>query len=239
MYKYNAISEEVLKYVSSIPFNEEGYFTEEDVEWLISDIEENVNFSYETGATKCVIIPANTGYVIKIPFNAITVSCCDCEETNLFSCNRSRCPFNQFSHGGGVENSDYCALEVDLYNQIKESYNQFKDFFLPTIKICEVDNYPIYIQKKAEIFSNISIFDKKYSPSKVSEEKVMSHSNFVSAPVEWLARCLEYLHNNLDLYNDFLSMLKTLGIDKDLHRGNVGYYHGHPVLIDYAGFSDK
>lgn len=233
MYKYNLIAEEVLKLIDSIPFNEEGYFTEEQVDFLIDNIEIE-DFNYETGATKCVIIPYNTDYVIKIPFNAIVASCQSCDEEDKYSCHRTYCPFNHFEWGGGKEKDDYCALEVDLYAEIKEKYNKFKDFFLPTIKICEIDNYPIYIQKKAEILE-----EKTYPVSENSKNTVRTCGRSVSAPIEWLAKCLEDMNNNLEMYNDFLFMLLDLGMAGDLHRGNVGYYNGHAVLIDYAGFMDK
>ena len=226
MYKYNAIAEKVFNFVPSIPFNEEGYFTEEDVDYLISDIMVN-DFNYETGATKCVIIPEDTDFVIKIPFNAMVSSCDDCEYDPL-NCNCSQCPNRSFKH------NNYCALEEELYNTIKNKYNQFIDFFLPVEKVCEVDDYPIYTQKKAEIFEN-----KVYPTSENSKEKVKSCKGLVSAPVEWLAKCLEDMNNDLDMYNDFLDMLIALDINADLHRGNVGYYNGHAVLIDYAGFKDN
>lgn len=235
MYKYNMIAEEVCNLINEIPFNDERYFTEGDVDYLISDISLE-NFNYETGATKCVIIPDEKEYVIKIPFNAITVSCCDCDNypgTGAL-CNATRCPFAHFEWGGGEKGDNYCELEVELYNQVKEKYNQFLDFFLPTIKICEIDNYPVYIQKKAEILDT-----KTYPVSENSKETVRSNKQFISAPIEWLAKCLEDMNNDLNMYNDFLDMLKDLGMSGDLHRGNVGYYNGHAVLIDYAGFMDQ
>lgn len=234
MYKYNFIAEQVCNSINSIPFDDEGYFTEERVDFLIDENITLKNFDYSTGATKCVIIPEDTDYVIKIPFNAITSSCGYCDEEDSFNCCRSHCPMVHFEWGGGSDNDDYCALEEDLYEEIKEKYIQFLDFFLPTIKICEINNYPIYIQKKAEILE-----DKTYPVSEISKKKVMSCNYTVSAPIEWLAKCLEDMNNNLDMYNDFLFMLKDLGMAGDLHRGNVGYYNGHAVLIDYAGFMDK
>lgn len=234
MYKYNDTANIVLNFIQSIPFNDEGYFTEEDVEYLISDIPID-NFNYETGATKCVIIPDDADFVIKIPFNAIISSCLSCEkEKDYFNCTQSCCPFNHFKCGGGLNHDNYCALEEELYNKVKTEYSQFIDFFLPTTKICEVDDYPIYIQKKAEVFEN-----KIYSTSENSKKKVESCNFPVSAPIEWLAKCLEDMDNNLEMYYDFLSMLNKLGMNGDLHRGNVGYYNGHAVLIDYAGFRDK
>lgn len=234
MYKYNAVAEKVFNFVPSIPFNNEGYFTEEDVDELISDITVD-DFNYETGATKCVIIPEDTDFVIKIPFNATISSCDDCEYwQECFNCNHS-CPNHSFKNGGGSNHDNYCALEEELYSIIKKKYSQFIGFFLPVKKICEVDDYPIYIQKKAEIFEN-----KIYPTSENSKEKVESCRSFlVTAPVEWLAKCLEDMNNDLDMYNDFLNMLIDLDINADLHRGNVGYYNGHAVLIDYAGFRDK
>lgn len=234
MYKYNAVAEKVFNFVPSIPFDEEGYFTEEDVDYLISDILTD-EFNYETGATKCVIIPDDTDFVIKIPFNATISSCENCEHYDPHSyCNCSRCPNCSFKNGGGPNHDNYCALEEEIYNTIKKKYNQFIDFFLPVEKVCEVDDYPIYTQKKAEIFEN-----KVYPTSENSKEKVKSCDSLVTAPVEWLAKCLEDMNNDLDMYNDFLDMLIALDINADLHRGNVGYYNGHAVLIDYAGFKDN
>lgn len=232
MYKYDTTVDTVLNFVHSIPFNDEGYFTEEDVDYLIEDILTD-EFNYETGATKCVIIPDNTDFVIKIPFNGSIVSCSDCDEY-ASHCFRGCCPKYGFKCGGGLNHDNYCALEEELYNKVKTEYSQFIDFFLPTIKICEVNDYPIYIQKKAEVFEN-----KIYSTSENSKKKVESCNFPVSAPIEWLAKCLEDMNNDLEMYYDFLFMLSELEINGDLHRGNVGYYNGHAVLIDYAGFRDK
>lgn len=238
----NELKEEVLKFVETFDLNAEGYFTEDDVDYFLSKIDENstekdynLDYSYETGASKCVIIPENKDYVIKIPFNGRCIynwyDEMEEEEEEKYT------GYEDFTGTEGVcNNYDYCSKEVDLFYEVKydyPDYPEFKDFLLPIKEITRVNDYPIYVQPKATLFyaSGINV-------SEESVKTVSSNTINISAPIKWLAKCLEDLGNDLDLYEQFVQMLSDTGIKRDLHSGNVGIYNNHAVIIDYAGFND-
>lgn len=226
---------EVNEYLYGFTLNEQGYFTESDADYLVSGIPEEKNFNYETGATKCVIIPDNENFVIKIPFNGKTCSCRECDEEDPFECHRDSCPILPLMYGGGEYQDDYCAREVELYNKIVKEYPQFKNFFLSIEKILEINHYPVYIQRKGVGFESIT----DYPIQEKSIKTIRSDEcHQIGAPDEWLAKCFEDLGNNIYLYNQFITMLKKTEISRDLHSGNVGFCNGHAVIIDYGGFFD-
>ena len=238
MYKYDeSFLNKVNEYLHGFSLNEEGYFGEQEVDNFISSIpiEEDVN--YDTGASKCVLIPKDGDFVIKIPFNCGICSCSFCEEENPSLCSRNVCPYRNFEGGGGIYRDDYCALEMERYEIIKKKYPEFIDFFLPVEKIMEVKHYPIYIQVKCEIFNynTGSISSSKESISTITSEKAKQ----ISAPEEWLAICFDNLGKDIDQYNRFITMLKDTGISGDLHSGNLGFYNNHAIILDYAGFYDN
>ena len=239
MYKYNpSVVEKVNKYLYGFSLNEEGYFTESDADYLVSSIPETEKFGYETGATKCVIIPEGEDYVIKIPFNGYVSSCSCCEEEDPYECNRSHCPYVAIENGGGRYCDDYCAREMELYEEVVEKYPEFKNFFLPIENIMEVGHYPIYVQAKGEIYSEIDKEKHPVQEKSVTEVK-SEERNFCSANVNWLAKCLEDLNNDTELYDRFIQMLKDNRMAGDLHSSNIGYYNNHAVIIDYGGFFEN
>jgi len=231
------LKEEVYPWVENFEFNEEGFFTEQEVDYFINNINKTYDdFTFETGATKCVIVPYHCDYVIKIPFNGIVSTCsnCDMYSSNSTICTAWDCPVREFDMAGGKNSNDYCAYEIEILNKISKEYPLFTNFFLPTIEVLKIDNYPIYVQPKAEMYECNSL--------KVSEECLNSvknsSRNVVSAPIDWLGKCLEDLHGNLKDYNDFIKMLKETKVNQDLHSGNIGLYNNHAVIVDYGGFRD-
>lgn len=239
MYKYDpTVLEKVNIYLKNFHLDEEGFFTEDDVDYFIADLPEGESFNYETGATKCVIIPKGVDYVIKIPFNGYTSSCSNCYESNPYSCQRTHCPHLPLEHGGGKYCDDYCAREMELYNKIVEKYPEFKDFFLPIEKVIEVNHYPVYVQTKGVVYENTE--ESQFPVQEKSVAEVTSKDRKqISAQPDWLAKCLEDLNNDTVLYDKFIQMLKDNEMARDLHMGNIGYYKNHAVIIDYGGFFDN
>lgn len=241
MYKYSLdrIRREVYEYVEHFHLYEDGFFTEDFVDYFIANIGEDKEFNYDTGATKCIIIPEGKDYVIKIPFNGVKSCCEDCEYCgDPYDCDLPKCPITSFYGGGGRYSDNYCELEREIYNKIIEDYPEFKDFFLPLEWITDIDDYPIYIQAKAEVHGKV-YWKRKSSISAESQSIVKSNEvEECNAPNVWLAQCLEDLGNNIEKYNKFVEMLKKLKITGDLHNDNVGYYNNHAVILDYAGYHD-
>jgi len=241
MYKYDdSFVKKVHEYLYGFSLNDEGYFGEEDVDYLVSGIPAEEEFDYDTGATKCVLIPVKGEFVIKIPFNGCVCSCSTCDVEEPLECDRDSCPYHAFENGGGEYSDDYCALEVERYEFIKENYPEFIDFFLPLEKIMEVKHYPVYIQPKCEIFDYLDSEDLiESSTSKESIKTVRSDAaNQISAPAEWLAICFDNLDKDINKYNRFITMLKETRISGDLHSKNLGFYKNHAIILDYAGFYD-
>ena len=87
-----------------------------------------MNFDYEFGATKLVIIPDDTSFVIKIPFSATITD--NCYEPII----------------------DYCSAEMDIYQHSETE--KCENFFLPLELMGRINGYPIYKQEKAEIEEN-------------------------------------------------------------------------------------
>lgn len=237
MYKYDeSFIQMVNEYLYGFSLNENGFFGEEDVDYLIAGIPVEEEFDYDTGATKCVIIPEKGDFVIKIPFNGCVCSCSNCDVKDILNCDRPCCPYRNFTHGGGTYGDDYCALELERYELIRRKYPEFIDFFLPLEKIMEVKHYPIYIQPKCTIFDyDDTVKSSESSLSKVRSKEAMN----ISAPEEWLAICMENLNEDIDKYNRFITMLKETNISGDLHSKNLGFYNNHAIILDYAGFYDN
>lgn len=212
--------EEIISFVKTLDnYIVDGFFTENEVENFIASIENDktLNFTWDTGATKLVLIPYRKDYVIKIPFNAT-------EEYEYFT----------FSN-------DYCESEINLYNEAVN--NNYEDFFLPIEYCISIKGgYPIYIQEKATPFLALSEWQREKLCSNesfkiIKESKVKRH--FRKLPEAWLASCLDKLGTEEELQN-FLEFLDNFNILSDLHYGNIGYYHnGSPVIFDYGGFFEN
>ena len=207
-------------------FNPE-HFTDEDVDNFVSELG-LVNcvpeFNWEFGATKCVIIPENRDFVIKIPFDGeITYE--DSEEGD----------FRYYYNGGGKEGWDYCELENEYWADLIEG-SEFKQFFLRPEAIDVNENWPIYIQPKV-VPCNENV--KRHYLDIDSIHRVRTESKMfkqVSLPDTWLATCLENLNNNIEKLDEFIHFIKTNF--SDLHSGNLGYLGNQAVILDYAGFAD-
>ena len=70
---------------------------------------------------------------------------------------------------------------------------------------------------------------------KVKSKKLGFYTNL---PDDWIAAVTETL-KDIKLVKEFIDMLQEYDITQDLHSGNIGYYNGKPVILDYAGFYDS
>ena len=207
-------------------FNPE-HFTEEDVEDFVYELSKKEDFNYAYGATKCVIIPNETDYVIKIPFDGYI----DFDEDGHQD-------FYWFYNGGGEEGWDYCWLEKEYYNEIIED-SEFKDFFLiPEYVYTNITPWPIYIQKKAALCEDEKEGKVRYSSIdslyKVRTESKVTRCNL---PDTWRAVALENLNGDIEKLDRFLTFLQNNF--SDLHHGNIGYIDNHAVIVDFGGFYEN
>lgn len=221
----------IIKYLEPFHTDKYGRFYEEMAEDYVGRIPDEYCCSYNTGISKCVIIPEEFNYVIKIPYTGYYD-----EEEEVVNFNEDAFYHPFFCYGDFIWDS--CAYEEDLYNKAKEL--GFKLFFLPIKKVGEWKKYPIYIQPKANSLwhENRNSYKKLEKPSKeiktrLSNSKIKIQSDSVA---RWFEEVL--VNTTEEKFDKFLEFLKNKEIDKDLHEGNVGHYMGIPVIIDYAGFTE-
>lgn len=102
------------------------------------------NYVIDSGATKCVIIPKNEDYVLKIPFTGYedwdNQPCKEDEETGEWIYDEDYDPFVPFEDG------DYCRIEADNYQfAIIEG---LEEIFAETYFLGYVKGFPIYAHKR-------------------------------------------------------------------------------------------
>ncbi len=198
------------------------HFTSSDVDDLVCEIEKNFpkfNFTFEEGATKCVIIPKETDYVIKIPFDGEYRNNEEEEEE-----------FYMFT-GGGQEGWDYCDQECAFYEDIIKD-SGFEKFFLSN-NVLSFD-WPMYTQQKAEVY--VDSYRKTSNKSK-QMVKEMKRSIWTNLPNIWLELCLENFNFDVNKLKNFICFLDDNF--SDLHRSNIGYVGNQAVVIDYAGYCEQ
>ena len=224
---------DIRKYILYEEFLHQGIFSEADADDYAGTLNEEygiTDFNYAFGATKLVIIPEDTDYVIKIPFNAIENCDADPFEDEFYV----KFSLARTANGENFE-WDYCALEEELYNIAKSA--GWGKFFLPVEKVKGLeDPYPIYIQEKAQGFGCHSCNDK------ILDDKLrdfcLNYRVRYGSP-EWWADVFESLHEDEDDLISFLIFLRKNEMEDDLHGNNLGYtMNDFPVIVDYAGFKE-
>ena len=210
----------------------DGFFGNSDAEDFINTItlfKEGKDFVYDTGVTKLVIIPKHEKYVIKIPFSGSYNWVGD---------------YEPFYGASGPCEDNYCEAELDYYQTAVEE--GFDEFFLPIERVLTDSGYYVYIQAKAESFCcDMEDEDEAQFSSIESRKKYRDLDNHTTITYNfnnielWMSSCLEQLEGNVEKLVNFISFLHEWSIDQDLHRGNVGYYHNKPVIIDYGGYNDQ
>lgn len=226
------------------------------------------NWTYDTGATKGVLIFRDCAFVIKIPFYG----------KDGYGSKRSRCGSTyvvktswyhnhshldyplpheayrktyhysygvmEFSGPGcsskrGLKNDwDYCELEAERYIIAKE--NGYEAMFAETKLIGYIDDYPIYSQPKC-----ITFCDSESSSSSKKERSASTKAKAQEIIKEIDNYCFnEFWFTDLiemfgeDYAKKFLTFLRDNDYTEDLHNANIGYIDEVPVLLDYSGYND-
>lgn len=180
-----------------------------------------LNFKSSCGATKGVLIFKNLSFVIKIPFLY-------CDGDRLCGANEA------------INNWDYCEQEAIRYQRAVEE--GLEKVFLKTELLDWIEDYPIYIQEYANIFSRLerSTYKNYIKTGTCEDEEVIREIcescdyYYHGLPSEWEADL--FANYGEDFFKKFMNYLDDTGID-DLRSTNVGYIGKIPVLVDYAGFN--
>ena len=203
-------------------FNPE-HFTDSDVDNFVDDLSRVIGFpefDWEAGATKLCIIPWDTDYVIKIPFDGEMQWDYDDKEYR----------FQYFYNGGGDGGWDYCALE-DEYFVDKILGTGYEEVFLTTDCIT-INDWPVYIQQKVDTYNESNAYPSNESMLKIrTESKVRGE---VSFPDIWMGIGLENFEGNIKKLDNLLRFLRDNFTD--LHPGNIGYFNNQIIILDYAGY---
>ena len=186
-------------------------------EQVIQPFKENYKhtFSYETGATKGVLIFPDLDFVIKIPFTY------NSDDDELCGADDSGPGWN------------YC--EVEEIKCQKAKIFGVEGCFAETILVGEICNYPIYAQEKATVFTQGGSPSPKKSDEEYDRIEDMCDGMAECFNRVWLSDAFDYFGEKT--FYELLSFIDEYDIS-DLHDANIGYIGMRPVLVDYSSFND-
>ena len=218
-------NEEILQLFNTCTID--GVLTENDFEdKVLSNLPDDLKYHYEYGATKLVIILPDCDFVIKIPFSG--------SYQDFYRTDGYEGEYVEFENADFETCEwDYCKTEVNHYILAKNA--GFEKYFAKTECIGTINNYPIYIQQKAEIFSETKDLNSYSEEKKSSTREKCDKEDLWCFNECWLSDLLDYCGDRI--FSLFMSFLKDNEFD-DLHSSNIGYINGVPVLVDYSGFND-
>lgn len=178
------------------------------------------------GATKCVLVPAEFDYVIKIPFN------CQGWETNIEDAVRF-CGARYVLTG--EVGDDYCRTEAEVYEAAKAK--GLEEFFAETVFAMEYRGLPLYIQPKCEDDDNDRERTSKIKTLESDDAAVFSQSYNSAASMsdEMIFNFLvDYGEEKVEQLFDFLDDIEA----SDFHDGNWAFLNKKAILIDYASYHE-
>ena len=220
-------NEEILQLFNTCTFD--GILTENDFEdKVLSNLPDDLKYHYEYGATKLVIMLPDCDFVIKIPFSG------SYQEFYQDRTDDYEEEYVEFENADFETCEwDYCKTEVNRYNLAKNV--GIEKYFAKTECIGMVNNYPIYIQQKAEIFAEVKDLNSYSEEKKSSTREKCDKEDLWCFNECWLSDLLDYCGDKI--FSFFMSFIKDNDFD-DLHSSNIGYINGVPVLVDYSGFNE-
>ena len=198
---------------------------------ILSNMQTDYANFYDSGATKGVVVPYHTDYVIKIPFT--------CSYDSYVS--EDEDPYIPFSNAN-IEMEyecgsdwDYCENEIIIYREAQR--RGVEEYFVELEYIGSINQHPIYIQKKVnEIFSQDRDRNSYSKKDEDASKRYCSLNNVRCFNACWITDFINYYSEEafLDL-SYFLEEMRIM----DLHGGNLGYMEdGRPVIFDWGGFND-
>lgn len=184
--------------------------------------------SYETGATKGVLIFEDLNFVIKIPFKYGS-------DHRYYGSYEGYNEYSGMYRGAECPNGwDYCEVETIKYENA-EDYD-VSDCFAKTELIGTIDGYPIYKQEFATIYSNSN--GSTSCHTRDDEEKVEKYCDdncYDCFNIDWLSDAFIYFGEKK--FCQLMQFIRDFNI-ADLHSHNLGYIGMKPVLVDYSSFND-
>ena len=130
---------------------------------------------------------------------------------------------------------DVCAYEMDLYDDIEDTY---KEVFMKEERIGYIYNVPIYIQPYVKTLDiNMGEWNGEVTlpdivSAKQEEEAKYYIKHFGSNSHLWNYNILKYYGFKIGK-----QILEVVDDFQDLHNENVGYLaNGRPVVFDYGGY---
>ena len=211
----------------------------DDYSYILKD--HNIDAEVRFGCTRLVIIPKNSDYVIKIPFNGkFEIEYPDPDDDDY-----GENVFYRFHNANDIEledaeDWDYCENEVAKYEDAVSAGfgNFFLDTYLYKYKNGNDYCYPIYVQKKVNtVCSNMFRTDFKPVSEHTSNYYHEHRLDFTCVNKNWTLAAMEYY--GIEKVKSFFQYLVENHLNGDLHSGNVGFNaEGAPVLLDWAGYRD-
>lgn len=218
-----------------------GCYEVDDYSQQVDDIDydlvctHKLNVSVYHGVSKMAIVPNDSKYVVKVPFNGswYTEEYYD-EDTDTYEYSEEA-SFKEFWNANdidadGANHWDYCENELIKYERAADA--GFEMFLAETRFYGYKENHPIYLQEKVIEFFN---YRSRRSASDDSRKKASSLDCCVTP--DWLALAIDWY--GYEKVKDFFKFAKEQKMDRDLHGGNIGFTeNGRPVLLDWAGWRD-
>ena len=210
-------------------------------------LDEYNGYNIALGASKLVIIPNNTKYVIKIPFTHMyNEDCTECDgdedsycegkciNCGYFGCASCCCHCTEyvFSKAAKVQ-YDICADEENIY---EEASDELQQLLVPNIFIGMFnDIVPVYIQKKIKNTARL----KKTNYIATSTEKQIACHIMIKNDCFLDAGAMAQYLVKFGICK-FRELVQEIAMIDDLHNGNWGYFEDGSVgIIDYGGYSEE
>lgn len=207
----------------------EDFLNEENCQLAIIDPVASycsVPFGWAMGASKIVIIPTDSEYVLKIPFNS-RVEIEDEEGDGEISYN-----FDAFECANTSNGWDYCAAECDTYE--RAWIKHLDACFLQTEFYGTINGWPVYVQRKCTV-----AFCSEEDPYDSAEKELIrscyNDNNYYALPFKWAIDFYNYYGETV--LRELLSFLREEDL-YDFHCNNLGYFNNVPVIFDYGDYRE-
>lgn len=233
--------------------------TEEDyIDKIIPYLEQECNdfeWSYDAGISKFVIIIRGEDQVIKVPFHQLFEA--EDYDADLSYYNSGEAPedmeepkeenyYHSFYEACNIKlineddllefkGDDYCEVECALY--LKADEENLGQYFASETWVADAGDTCIYLQQRVTPFE--AQYDNPWR-NRTMEQNMATKRHCEKLGV----RCFNavWIEDFFDAYGDqefqrLGKFLEHYGI-YDFHDGNLGYYNGLPILLDYSDFNE-
>lgn len=196
-------------------------YSEVAYEKILTFLPEDFEYDWHEGASKLVIVPHNENYVIKIPYNGAYYSCSG---------------FEEFLSANSAEDFfwDYCFTETLIW-RLAKAENVHKAFAKERM-IGIINNHPIYIQQRVEVYANSDKYNSNNENKKEKTEKYCREKDFRIFSLSWQTDAFEYYGSKQ--FDKIMSFIENYDL-RDFHNSNLGYIGQRPVFLDYSDFNEQ